>query len=313
MKTTRHLRELLHKSGIILAPGVPDPLTAKIVEMMGFPVVYLGGYMSGANLCTTEPLTTFTEFTAKAGYITNAIKIPLIVDGDAGFGDAIHTWRAVKEYEKAGIAAMHIEDQVFPKRVSYHKGTEYIISREEMLTKIEAALAAREDGDFVIIARTDARQAVGVESLDEAIDRSNAYADAGADLVMPIGLKNVEELKVFARNVHTPAVYAHSDPLGVKVTPQELERMGTWKIVIYDTATTAATSHAIMKMYANVKEKGATGLDVRRNDTSHAEGRRTYRAAEILRNGRKNDWTLAERKTKEVLEITGNLCRPVSC
>lgn len=79
---------------------------------------------------------------------------------------------------------------------------------------------------------------------------------------MPIGLKNVEELKVFARNVHTPAVYAHSDPLGVKVTPQELERMGTWKIVIYDTATTAATSHAIMKMYANVKEKGATGLDV---------------------------------------------------
>jgi 2-methylisocitrate lyase-like PEP mutase family enzyme len=258
------LRDLLGKSGVVVVPGVPDALTGKIVEALGFQVAYLGGYMTGALLCTTEPLTTFTEFTNQARYITSAIKIPLIADGDAGFGDAIHTWRAVKEYEKAGIAAMHIEDQVFPKRAGYHKGTVHIISKEEMITKIEAALAAREDKDFMIIARTDAPHAVGVEGLEETIQRSNAYADAGADLVMPEGLKSVEEHEIYAKNVKAPAIAGDSDPdsrTGFKVTPQQLEKMGTWKMVIYDTATTAAMAHAVMKAYTNVKEKGTTGLD----------------------------------------------------
>ncbi len=156
MKTTAILRKLLQEPGIIVAPGTPDPLTAKLVQNIGFEAAYLGGYMTGASLCATEPLTTSTEMVMVAKYVTAAISIPLIVDGDAGFGDATHTSRMVKEFERAGAAGVHIEDQVFPKRVSYHVGLKHIISIDEMITKIEAALNAREDSDFVIIAQTDA-------------------------------------------------------------------------------------------------------------------------------------------------------------
>ena len=115
------MRQLLKEEEIIVAPGAPDALTARITEMLGFKAVYMGGYMTGARLCTTEPLTSFTEMAMNASYITNVVNIPLIVDGDAGWGDAIHTFRAVEAYENAGIAAMHIEDQLFPKRAHYFR------------------------------------------------------------------------------------------------------------------------------------------------------------------------------------------------
>jgi len=259
-KMASKLKKILKRPEIIVAPGAPNPLTGKIVEMMGFKCAYMGGYMSGAQWCTTEPLTTCTEFADWARYITAVINIPLIVDGDAGYGDAVHTHRAVRLYELAGIAAMHIEDQVFPKRASYHKGIEHIISGEEMISKINVAIDSRED--MLIIARTDAIRAVGVESLDEAIRRLNLYMDAGADMGMPIGVSTMEQVKRIPEEVDAPLVYVSGDPFGLKLTPKELERYG-WKIVIYSFAPIAAAygGPGIIPAYQNLKNTGRTGMD----------------------------------------------------
>jgi methylisocitrate lyase len=190
---------MLKKRKPILAPGVWDPLNALIVESLGFKACYMGGWAVGAHLGITEPLTTLTEAVDVAVRVTKVIKIPLIVDADAGYGDALHTMKCVREFEFAGVSAIHLEDQLYPKRAHYHKGIKHVVPLEEMLEKLHAALEARTDPDFVIIARTDARGMVG-GSLKETIERCQAFVEAGVDMISP-HISNVEEFEVLRREI----------------------------------------------------------------------------------------------------------------
>src|SRR5947208_10182065 len=177
----RRLRELLQKPGVLIAPGAYDGLSARLVEQVGFDVCYMTG--SGvANSQLGEPdlgLTTMSEMVTQASRMCSAMSLPLIADADTGYGGVLNVRRTVQEYERAGVAALHIEDQVFPKRCGHFAG-KAVIPLEEMGGKIQAALEARSDPDLVIIARTDAR---AVEGFDAALRRAHAYEEAGADML----------------------------------------------------------------------------------------------------------------------------------
>src|SRR3982074_730994 len=155
-RMTTVFREMLASPGIIHAPIAHDPLTAKIAERVGFRCLDLGGYALGASSCVPEPLLSLEEVIMATRRITAAVSIPVMVDGGAGYGDAVHVIRTLGELERAGAAAVHIEDQVYPKRAHYHKGVEHLISGEEMCEKIRYASRARRDPDFVIAGGTDA-------------------------------------------------------------------------------------------------------------------------------------------------------------
>ncbi|MFC2070578.1 oxaloacetate decarboxylase [Chloroflexota bacterium] len=199
METRKALRTMLEKREVILAPGAWDPLNALIVESLGFKACYMGGWVIGAHLGITEPLTTLTEAVETAERVVKVIKIPLIVDADAGYGDALHTMRCVREFEFAGVSAIHIEDQLYPKRAHYHKGIKHIVPLDEFLEKLHAALEARTDPDFVIIARTDARGMVD-GSLKETIERCQAFVEAGVDVISP-HISDAEEMKALRREI----------------------------------------------------------------------------------------------------------------
>ena len=178
------LRQLLASDAPIEAPGAWDPLTARVLQDCGYKCLMVGGWITGASQAITEPLLTMTEQVSIAGAVARNVSVPVIADGHTGYGDPIHVMRAVKEYERAGIAAIHIEDQLFPKRAHYHANVKHVIPIDEMVEKIRYALRARSNPDFVIIARTDVHDAVE-GSLDQAIERMKAYRDAGADVLMP--------------------------------------------------------------------------------------------------------------------------------
>ena len=151
-RMTTVFREMLESPGIIHAPIAYDPLTARIAEQVGFRALDLGGYALGASSCVPEPLLSLEEVLMATRRITAAVSIPLMVDGGAGYGDPAHVIRTVQELERAGAAAVHIEDQIYPKRVHYHKGLEHVIPAEEMCEKIRYAVRSRRDPDFVIAA-----------------------------------------------------------------------------------------------------------------------------------------------------------------
>ncbi|MEX2533264.1 MAG: isocitrate lyase/PEP mutase family protein [Nitriliruptoraceae bacterium] len=187
------LRDVLARGDTVVAPGVFDAIGAKLVQHLGFPAVYMGGWTTGTHLGVTEPLLTMTEQVEAARRASDAVALPLIVDANAGFGEPMHTQRTVRSFEQAGIAAIHIEDQHHPKRAHYHKGVEDITSREDFLEKIKTAVQARRDDDFFIIARTDAAKARNGD-VDEAIWRCNAALEVGADAVMPLVTPAVPKL-----------------------------------------------------------------------------------------------------------------------
>src|SRR5216117_2067095 len=201
MSKSKRLRELIAK-GAVLLPGVPNAAMARQVEQLGFDAVYISG--SGmANATAGVPdigLLTLTEVVQLAGYIARAVKIPTIVDADTGFGGAENVARTIRELEAVGLAGCHIEDQEFPKRCGHLAGKS-IVDVEEMTEKIKAALAARRDPDFMIIARTDARAVVG---FDRTVDRAQRYMEAGADAIFPEALQSAEEFRDFASQVKAP-------------------------------------------------------------------------------------------------------------
>lgn len=165
----------------VFAPVCLDPLTGRLIESLGFGAAYLSGGGLGFQLAVSEALLTLTEIAGLTRQITARCAVPLIVDGGVGFGDALHTTRAIREIEAAGAAAIEIEDQVAPKRAHHHKGVEFLEPQEVMVDKVREAAAARSDPDFLIIARTGA---VRNESFEQAIERSLAYREAGADILM---------------------------------------------------------------------------------------------------------------------------------
>ena len=229
-RMTTRFRRLLERPGLIVAPICFDPLTSRIAAEVGFECVALGGYALGSHLATSEPLLTMTEVVETARRIANAVDVPLKVDAGAGYGDPLHVMRTVREFEAAGVAAIHIEDQVFPKRAHYHRDyREHTIPAEEMATKIRFACQARRDPDFVIIARTDSMRTHGYE---EGVRRANLYAEAGADLAM-LFPNNDEEARRAPRDCKVPLNYVNSsgNRVGRPVyNTRELEAMG-YKIV----------------------------------------------------------------------------------
>lgn len=259
MSMTERLRALMTRKGLIVAPVCYDPLTARIIENLGFDVAYLGGFATGATLCTSEPLTTMTEMVFKAKGIVDRLGIPLVVDAGAGYGEPLHVMRTVQEFERCGVAGIHIEDQHYPKRAHYHKGVEQIITAESMVAKIKAALRAREHRDFVIIARTDAMRTDG---FDEGIRRANIYAEAGADMAM-IFPNNEEEAVNAPREIQAPLVYVNSqgNRLGRPIfSVQRLSDMG-YKMVLDAITAPIVAFRAVKNAYEELSGKGSVDFD----------------------------------------------------
>src|SRR5262245_41387690 len=201
MSKSKRLRELI-STGAVMLPGVPNAAMARQVERAGFGAVYVSG-AGMANATAGLPdigLLTLTEVAQLAGYIARAVKIPAIVDADTGFGGSENVARTIRELETAGLAGCHIEDQQFPKRCGHLAGKS-LIDVEEMTEKIKAAVDARHDPDFMIVARTDAR---AVEDFDRTVDRAQRYIEAGAEAIFPEALQSAEEFRDFAKKVGVP-------------------------------------------------------------------------------------------------------------
>jgi len=201
MSKSKRLRELIAK-GAIMLPGVPNAAMARQVERVGFDAVYVSG-AGMANSTAGVPdigLLTLTEVAQLAGYIARAVTIPAIVDADTGFGSLENAARTIRELEAADLAGCHIEDQEFPKRCGHLSGKS-LVDVEEMTEKIKAAVAARRDPDFMIIARTDAR---AVEDFNRTVDRAQRYIEAGADAIFPEALQSAEEFRDFANDIGVP-------------------------------------------------------------------------------------------------------------
>jgi carboxyvinyl-carboxyphosphonate phosphorylmutase len=256
MKKTTQLRQLLSKKEIFVAPGAHDVLTAKIIEKVGFKAVYFTGYGQAASHLGTADigLLTMTEMVARVRNFATALDIPVIADGDTGFGNALNVMRTVREYETAGAAAIQLEDQVAPKRCGHMTGRQ-VITVEEMAGKIRAAVAARQDAEFVIIARTDARTPHGIE---EAIKRGKAYEAAGADVLFIESPESVEEMQLITSSFNIPVlanmVEGGRTPM---LTAQELQEIG-YDFVIFPTASTYITAQAIFKVMNELKNTGTT-------------------------------------------------------
>lgn len=198
MKSTAKLRQLLNSGSMVVAPFILNALHAKIAESVGFQAVYMTGSGTAAERGFPDVgLLTMTEMVANAKYVADAVEIPVVCDADTGYGNPLNVQRTVREYEAVGVAAIHIEDQVFPKKCGFFEGKQ-VIPQEEMVQKIRAALDARTDPDFVIIARCDAYAVTGWQ---DAVDRCRAYVQAGADMVFMDGIKTVDDLKNYAADL----------------------------------------------------------------------------------------------------------------
>src|SRR5439155_2814929 len=204
MRTTTRLRQMLDQPGLIVAPGAYDGFSARLIEAAGFRCVYMTGAGTAASHLGQPDLglATLTEMANHAAHLAACVTLPVIADADTGYGNELNVVRTVREYEKAGVAGLHIEDQGFPKKCG-HLDDKEIVPREDWLAKIRAAASARRNADFTIIARTDSRAVAG---FDEAIARANAAITAGADMVFVEAPQTVEEIAAVPRLVKAPCL-----------------------------------------------------------------------------------------------------------
>lgn len=235
-------------------PGVPNAGMARQVERAGFEAVYVSG-AGMANATAGMPdigLLTLTEVARLAGYIANAVNIPAIVDADTGFGGAENAARTIRELERAGLAGCHIEDQEFPKRCGHLAGKS-IVEAEEMVGRIKAAVAARRDADFMIIARTDAR---AVEGFDGALERARQYVAAGADAIFPEALQTADEFRDFADEIDRPSL-ANMTEFGKSplLSFQQLADFGC-RMVIFPQSAFRVSMKASEEFFAALKKTG---------------------------------------------------------
>ena len=250
---SKRLRELIAQ-GAVMMPGVPNAAMARQVERAGFEAVYISG-AGLANATAGMPdigLLTSTEVAQLAGYIANAVRIPAIVDADTGFGGAENVARTIRQLEQAGLAGCHIEDQEFPKRCGHLAGKE-VVDVDEMVGKIKAAVRARRDQDFLIIARTDAR---AVEDFDRTVKRARSYVGAGADGIFPEALQTNEEFKAFAREIKAPLL-ANMTEFGKSplLSFQELSDFG-YRIVIFPMSAFRVSMKASDEFLRDLKKRG---------------------------------------------------------
>ena len=247
------LRELIAK-GAVMMPGVPNAAMARQVEQVGFDAVYISG-AGIANATAGVPdigLLTLTEVARLAGYIARAVKIPAIVDADTGFGGAENVARTIQELEAAGLAGCHIEDQEFPKRCGHLAGKK-IVDLEEMVGKIKAAVGARRDPDFMIIARTDAR---AVEDFDRAVERAGEYLAAGADAIFPEALQSAKEFRDFAKEIDLPLL-ANMTEFGKSplISFKDLSELG-YRMVIFPQSAFRISMKASAEFLRALKKTG---------------------------------------------------------
>jgi len=256
MRKTTRLKELILASEILIMPGAHDSLVARIIEQAGFQAVTLGGYPATANLLGKPDvsLLSMTEMVEYTRRICGAVDLPVFTDGDTGYGNVTNVYRTVKEMERAGAAGMFIEDQVFPKRCGHMEGKQ-VIPAEEMVAKIKAALDARIDPDFVIMARTDA---LAVQGIEEAIRRGNLYRETGADLIFVEAPQTIEDMKRINREINAPTlannVEGGKSPL---LTAKKLESIG-YNVVVFPIASTYCIAKAVVDLMRELKEKGTT-------------------------------------------------------
>lgn len=256
----QRLRGRLTKGPMIVAPGIYDAFGARFVEQAGFEAVYMTGNGVSASLLGRPDvgLIDLTLIASHAHRVASCVAIPLICDADTGYGNAVNVRRTVEEFEAAGVAAIHLEDQVSPKRCGHLPGSRPVVTLEEHAGKIEAALAARRDPDFIIIARTDAASAHG---LDEAIHRGKAYRSAGADVVfveLKTGPSIVQDLKRVTSEIDAPCL-VNVDGGGAlgELTVQDIERLG-FRIGIFPGLERYAAGFAIREALAALKRDGNT-------------------------------------------------------
>ena len=256
MNSRQVLKQLFKRDRLLVAPGCFDGLSARLVEEAGFEAAYLSGGAVARSMGIPDiGLVTMSEVIERAAQVVSAVKIPVIADADTGYGNAVNLVRSVKEFERTGVAAIHIEDQITPKRCGHLDGKE-VIPTAEMEKKLEAALASRSDPDFCIIARTDAR---GVHGLEDAIHRGRAFAKLGVDAVFVEAPQSEAELEEIPRAL--PNV-----PLLVNVfkggkTPMlpvdRLQQLG-YRIAIYPSETQRAAIHAMRQALGLLKRDGTT-------------------------------------------------------
>ena len=256
MRATKRFRQLLNEPGIITAPGAYDCLTAAIIERTGFPAVYMtGAGTSVARIGYPDlALATATEMMANAAAIAGAVDIPVIADADTGYGGTMNVRRTIREYERTGVAAVHIEDQQFPKRCG-HLDDKRVVPIDEMVQKIRAAVDARTDDDFTIIVRTDA---LAVTGWDDTMRRCDAFTEAGADALFVEAIRSAEEAAEVVARTSVPLLYnfveTGKSPL---LNVSELERLG-FKMVIFPGSAFMSVAYTVGKVMAELKAKGTT-------------------------------------------------------
>lgn len=253
---TANFRKLLSQPGIIVAPGAYDCLTATIIQQTGFPAVYMtGAGTSVARLGYPDlALATMSEMLGNASDIASVLDVPVIADADTGYGGILNVQRTVRQYERSGVAAIHIEDQEFPKRCGHLDGKR-VIPVEDMVQKIRAAVDARTDPDFTIIVRTDA---LAVTGWDDSMRRCEAYVKAGADVLFVEALRTAEEAERATKSLDVPLLYNYVETGKSPLIPaSELEKLG-FKIVIFPVSALLTVCRVVTDLMQELKQKGTT-------------------------------------------------------
>jgi carboxyvinyl-carboxyphosphonate phosphorylmutase len=256
MEKTTLLKKYILEKEILVMPGAFDSLSAKIIEKIGFKAVTIGGYAFSATILGKPDvsLLTLTEMVNYTHQIVEATDIPVFADGDTGHGNVINVQRTVREFERAGVAGLFIEDQVFPKRCG-HMEEKQVIEIEEMVAKIKAAVDVRVDNDMTIMARTDAYAVFG---LDEAIHRANIYREAGADLIFIEAPTKIEDMRRITREVNAPTV---ANMIEGGKTPllsiSKLEEIG-YSVVVFPLSTIFASARAVWQVMQALYKTGST-------------------------------------------------------
>lgn len=253
LKPGARLRQLMTQKTVVL-PGAFDAITARLAEAVGFEAIYISG-AGVTNALTGLPdigLLTLTEMALQARYICRAVSIPCIADADTGYGETHNVMRAVQEFEAAGLAGIHLEDQVSPKRCGHLEGKQ-VVPPAEMARKIAAAVKARHNPDFLLIARTDAR---GVADFEDAVARAHLYLEAGADAIFPEALQSAEEFAEFARLVQAPLL-ANMTEFGKSplLTVSQLAEMG-YRMVVFPMTPFRVMMKAAEDALRELKETG---------------------------------------------------------
>lgn len=257
MRTTTRLRSLLAGSELLIAPGAYDALSARLIAQAGFPAVYMTGFGTAASVLGQPDigLLTMSEMVSRAAALAAVTgETPLIADADTGYGNPLNVQRTIREYERAGVAALHLEDQIWPKKCGHMEGKQ-VIPMQEMVQKIRAAVDARQDPDFVIIARTDAAAVTGFSN---ALTRARAYREAGADVLFIEAPRSIEELRTIGQTFSdVPLLFNWAESGKTPALPlNDIRELG-FKLVIFPVSLLFAATQTMLKILERF-QKGET-------------------------------------------------------